>query len=135
MAVVFTNAKWEVNAKDLSSFVTDISPNYASEMLDETAMGDTTRIKKGGLKDWSFDVTVHYSQESTTTPEAVLWGLVGTTVCVEYRDVNTCSTATNPILSGIGVLENFNRGGTVGNLLTATFRVNSAGTLSRASSS
>ena len=134
MAVLFSSALFEVNAKSLSAYVTDISPNYGSEMLDETAMGDSTRIKKGGLKDWSFDVSYLYDQ-STSAPEAILWSLVGTTVCVEYRDINVCSSANNPILSGIGIVENFNRGGTVGALLKATSRIVSAGTLSRASSS
>ena len=131
---LFSSAKWEVNAKDLSSYVTDITPNYASEMLDQTAMGAGTRGMKGGLKNWSFDVTYLYDC-STGGPEAVLWSLVGTTVCVEYRDVNTCGGASNPILSGVGTLENLNRGGTVGGLLKATSRVVAFSDLTRASAS
>lgn len=132
--IVFSSALFEVNAKSLSNKVTSITPNYSAESLDGTAMGDGTRKHKGGLYDWTFDVTFAWEM-STTSPEAVLWGLVGTTVCVEYRDINICSSANNPILSGVATLLNFNRGGQVGTLLTATSQFAAFSALSRASSS
>ena len=134
MARNFNDALVVVNGKDLSGYTPSVTFNYGSEMLDQTAMGDTTRSKLGGLFDWSFDFQFHYDQ-STSGPEAVLWGLVGTTSCWEVRPRNVCSSANNPIYSGIGVLENFNYGGQVGSLLTAQCVVQSNGTLSRASSS
>ena len=102
--LVYTNAKLEIKGVDLSSHASEVALNYASETQDETAMGNDTRIRKGGLKDWSVDVTFHQDYAAAAV-DATLFSVVGTTVCVEVRPQNICSTATNPIYSGIAVLE------------------------------
>jgi hypothetical protein len=130
--LVYTNAFIQINAVDLSSHASEVSLNYASEMQDETAMGDSTRVRKGGLKDWSVDVTWHQDFAAGAV-DATLFSLVGTTVCVEMRPQNICSTAINPIFSGIGVIESYNpMGGSVGALLDAPTTIQSAGNLTRA---
>lgn len=130
--LVYTNAFIQINAVDLSSHASEVSLNYASEMQDETAMGDSTRVRKGGLKDWSVDVTWHQDFAAGAV-DATLFSLVGTTVCVEMRPQNICSTAINPIYSGIGVIESYNpMSGSVGALLDAPTTIQSAGNLSRA---
>lgn len=127
----FRNALVAINGTDLSDHVASVALNYASEMLDETAMGDSTRIRKGGLKAWSIDLTAHQDFAAGEW-DATLWSLVGTTVCVEIRPQNICSTVTNPIWSGIGVIEKYNPvGGGVGTLLDAPTTIQSAGDLSR----
>ena len=98
--LVYTNAKFEVNGVDLSDHASEVSLNYASEMQDETAMGDDTRIRKGGLKDWSVDVTFHQDFAANKV-DATLFSVVGTTVCVELRPQNICSTTLNPIFSDV----------------------------------
>ena len=133
--LVYTNAKIEINGVDLSAHASEVGLNYASEMQDETAMGDSTRVRKGGLKDWSVDVTWHQDFAAGAV-DATLFSLVGTTVCVELRPQNICSTSINPTYSGIGVIESYNPvGGAVGALLDAPTTVQAAGALSRASSS
>jgi len=130
--LVYTNAFIQINAVDMSSHAESIGLNYASEMQDETAMGDSTRVRKGGLKDWSIDVNWHQDFAAASV-DATLFSLVGTTVCVEMRPQNICSTAINPIFSGIGVIESYNpMGGSVGALLDAPTTIQSAGDLSRA---
>ena len=130
--LVYTNAFIQINAVDLSSHASEVSLNYASEMQDETAMGDSTRVRKGGLKDWSVDGTWH-QDFAVVAVDATLFSLVGTTVCMEMRPQNICSTAINPIYSGIGVIESYNpMGGSVGALLDAPTTIQSAGDLSRA---
>ena len=132
--LVYTDAKIEIKGVDLSAHASEVSLNYASETQDETAMGDDTRVRKGGLKDWSVDVTFHQDYAAAAV-DATLFSVVGTTVCVEIRPQNICSTATNPIYSGVVVLESYNPlGGSVGDLLDAPITLQSAGTLSRASS-
>ena len=127
----FRNAKVELNGTDLSDHVASVALNYASEMLDETAMGDSTRIRKGGLKAWSIDITPHQDFGAGEW-DATVFALVGTTVCVEIRPQNICSTVINPIYSGIGVIEKYNPvGGSVGTLLDAPTSIQSAGDLSR----
>ncbi len=127
----FRNANLQVNGVDLSADTDSIALNYSSEMLDETAMGDTTRIRKGGLLVWSIDVNFH-QDFSASHPDGTLFSLIGTTVCVECRPNNVCSTTINPIYSGVGILEKYNPlGGKVGTLLDAPMTIQSAGTLSR----
>jgi hypothetical protein len=129
--LVYTNAKIEINGTDLSSHASEVSLNYASEMQDETAMGDSTRVRKGGLKDWSIDVTWHQDFAAGKV-DATLFSLVGTTVCMEMRPQNICSTVQNPRFSGIGVIETYNpMGGSVGALLDAPTTIQSAGDLDR----
>lgn len=132
---VFTNALFWVNATDLSDHVAEVTLNYSSESLDETAMGDTTRIRKGGLKDWSMDV--NFQQDfAAAKVDATLFSLMGTTACLMLRPKNSCSTGINPDFSGIGVLETYPPlGGAVGTLLMARATWRSASTLTRASSS
>jgi hypothetical protein len=133
--LVYTNAKIEINGTDLSSHASEVALNYGSEMQDETAMGDDSRINKGGLKTWSVDVTFH-QDFATNAVDQKLFSLVGTTVCVEIRPQNICSTAINPTYSAIGVIESYNPvSGSVGSLLDAPVTIQSAGTLARASSS
>lgn len=134
MAIVFRDARLIVNGKDLSVYTPSVSINYASEILDQTAMGDTTRSKLGGLYDWSLDLELHYASD-TGGPEAVLWGLVGTSACWELRPRNSCAAPTNPEYSGVGILDGFNYGGNVGALLVAKGKVAPVSALTRASSS
>lgn len=131
----YRNAYLAINGTDLSAHVESLALNYKSEMLDETAMGDSSRIRKGGLKDWSIDVS--FNQDfASGGPDGTLFSLVGTTACVEVRPQNICSTASNPTFSGIGVIETYNPlGGAVGTLLKAPLTIQSASDLSRASSS
>ena len=130
----FRNAKLEVAGVDLSGDGANVAINYASEMLDETAFGDTTRIRKGGLFSWSIDATLHQDFRAGG-PDATLFSLVGTTVCVEVRPQNICSTSINPIYSGVGILEKYNPiSGNVGTLLDAPITLQSASVLLRSSS-
>lgn len=116
---------------DLSDDTESVTLNYSAEMLDETAMGDTTRIRKGGLLDWSLDVNFHQDFAASQV-DATLFSLVGTTTCVELRPLNSCSTTINPSYTGICVLETYNPvGGSVGSLLDAPATFQSAGTLAR----
>lgn len=127
----FRNAKVEINGTDLSSHVASVAINYSSEMLDETAMGDSTRIRKGGLLDWSVEITPHQDFASGAW-DATLFSLIGTTVCLEVRPQNVCSTTINPRYSGIGIVSVYNPvGGAVGTLLDAPTTIMSAGDLAR----
>ena len=127
----FKNAMFEINGTDLSDHVESLTLNYSAEMLDSTAMGDTTRVRKGGLKDWSADVNFHQDLAATEV-DATLFTLVGTTACVQIRACNACSSAGNPDFSGIVILESYNPlGGAVGAMLDSPSTFQSAGTLSR----
>ena len=126
------NPKVEVNGVDLSDNFSSAALNLSAEMLDETAFGDTTRIRKGGLFDWSIELNAHQDFVSGEV-DSTFFALVGVTACIELRPQNICSTVINPIYSGIGIIESYNPiGGDVGSLLDAPITIQSAGALSRA---
>lgn len=128
--VVFRNAYVWIDTTDLSAQVKEVSINYKSEMLDRTAMGNSTREHRGGLYDWSISITPH--QAWAASVDSVLWPLVGTSAALEVRPANACSTATNPRWSGVGCLESYQPlSGAVGTLLPAPVTFQSAGDLTR----
>ncbi|MCR4375678.1 MAG: hypothetical protein NUW22_12595 [Acidobacteria bacterium] len=133
-SLVATNTFFWANGIDLSSYVTGVTFNRGSEGQDATTMGQTTRISKGGLKTWSFDVQFLWDN-STGGPEPTLWSLLGTTSCVEYRHQNACSSVNNPSYWGIASVLDLPQAAAVGAMLTVNAKFENAGTLSRASSS
>lgn len=129
---VFTDAEVVINAVDLSDHVKSVTLNYSAELQDDTAMGDDTRSKIGGLKDWS--VSVEFEQDfAASSVDATLFGLVGTTFTVTVKpDKSTATSATNPKYSGTGILESYPPlDGAVGDLATSGITIQAAGTLSR----
>ncbi|HAM40662.1 MAG TPA: hypothetical protein DCP69_04835 [Candidatus Omnitrophica bacterium] len=132
--IVFSNALLAVNGIDLSAYVQDITLNYGSESQDVSVMGTGTRKHKGGVKDWSIDVKFLYDC-STGGPEARLFGLEGTSACVEYRPINACATEARPMFWGIGSIFNGPIGGSYGGMLQFTTKIASYGDLTRATAS
>jgi hypothetical protein len=133
-SLAFTNASVVLNSVDLSDHVKSVTLNYSAAMLDDTAMGDTTKKNKGGLKDWSLNV--EFKQDyAAASVDATLFPLVGSTFTVAVKPVNTATSATNPQYSGTGILESYPPiAGGVGNLAAASVTIQAAGTLSRATS-
>ena len=130
---VLTDAFFSFTAVDLSDHTVGVSSNYMAELLDDTAMGDTTRSRIGGLKDWEFTVTLH-ADEASSSVHQTLFPLVGTTGTVIFRPVNTGGVgATNPNYTGTAILENCPPlTGNVGELHTISVTFRAAGALSRA---
>lgn len=128
--VVWRNAYVWVDSSDLSGQIAEAALNYGSEMLDRTAMGDTTRNRRAGLYDWSIELRAH--QAFATAVDSVLFPLVGTSAALEIRPQNACTTASNPRYTGVGTIEKYNPlSGAVGTLLPAPVTFQSAGALSR----
>ena len=136
--VHWRNAYIAINGVDLSDDCSSLSVSYEAEMLDETAMGDTTRQNKGGLFNWGVEANFHQDFGASQV-DATLFNLVGTTVCFEIRPNNSCSSANNPIFSATGVVQSYQPlGGEVGTLLDCPVSLvpgGTAGSLNRASSS
>lgn len=133
--IVLTDAFVSINGVDLSDHVKSVTLPYAAEMLDDTVMGDDTRSSKGGLKTWS--ITIEFLNDwAANEVDATLFPLVGSTFTIIVRPVNTGGvSATNPNFTGTGILESYPPlGNQVGELATTSVTVQSAGTLSRATS-
>lgn len=133
--LVLTDAFVSFASVDLSDHVRQVTLNYSAEMLDDTAMGDTTRSRKGGLKDWNASVEF-YADEASAKVQATLFPKVGTTGTLIVRPVNTGGvSATNPNYTGTGILESLPPvTGAVGDLQMAPASILAAGALSRATS-
>lgn len=132
MATVhFYNAYLWINGVDMSAMCSEIALTYGAELLDETAFGDTTRINKGGLYNWSLGLTFH-QEFGAALVDGLLFPLVGTTTCFEVRPVNSCSTAINPRFFGVGILSDYPpMSGQVGTLLDVKATIASASNLTR----
>lgn len=129
-SIVFRNAMLQVNGVDLSASVQRLTLNYEAASLDETAMGNTARQMRGGLKSHGMDVTFF---QKFSCVDATLFGLVGCQVCGDVRSCNACASAcTNISYQGTWLVQSYPpMGGAVGDLLTATVRFEPAGDLSR----
>lgn len=129
-SVVYKNAYVWIDSSDLSAQCAEATINFKSEMLDRTAMGDTTRNRRGGLFVW--DVALKFHQAWATAVDSVLFPLVGTSAALEIRPLNSCTTSVNPRWTGVGCLESYQPlGGGVGSLLSAPVTFQSAGALAR----
>ena len=114
--LVLDDASVVLNSVDLSDHVKSVSISYSAEMHDDTAMGDNTKSNKGGLKDWSLDVTFHQDYAASSV-DATLFPLVGSTFAVVVKPTSGAVSATNPSYSATGILESYTpMGGGVGEL-------------------
>lgn len=132
-AFVWTNGYLLVNSVDLSDHVRALTLNYSGDMQEQTAMGDGTRTRLSGLKDWSINVTFKQDFDSGSV-DATLFSLIGgAAVTVAVKPVNATTTATNPQFSGSAVLETYPPlAGSVGVLAEVSATFQAAGTLTRA---
>lgn len=132
-SMVMTDAFVSLGGTDVSTYVRSVSLPYGAEMLDDTTMGDTTRINKGGLKTWQLDI--EFQQDFTDNLiDEILFPLVGTTFTVIVRPVaSSVVGVSNPNYTGTGILESYQPiGQSVGDLGTSSVTIQSAGTLTRA---
>src|SRR6266704_3641560 len=81
--LVFTDASVKINTVDLSDHVKSVKVNYSADLLDATAMGMTSKARKGGLKDW--DVEIEFYQDYAASK----------------------IDATNPRYSGNGIIDKY----------------------------
>lgn len=133
--MVLTDAFVSVNAVDYSDQVRSVTVNYEAEEVDDTAMGDTTRTRTGGLKNWSMEFEFIQDEASGQTG-ANLFALVGSTTAVIVRPDNSDGVGvTNPNYTGTGLVTSYTPvGGGIGDLSMCRLSVVSAGALSRATS-
>ena len=132
-SLVLADCFVSLGGTDVSTYVRSVTLPYAAEMQDDTTMGDTTRINKGGLKNWSIDIEFQQDFADNLIDE-ILFPLVGTSFTVIVRPVaSSVVGVSNPNYTGTGILESYQPfGQSVGDLATSTVTIQSAGTLTRA---
>ena len=105
----FLDAEVTCNAVDLSSFVRSVSLDVNNEILETTAMGDFTRVKIAGMKDWSATVEF-YNSFYTAEVDATLWPLSdgGTVFTLTVMPDKTAGISTvNPKYTGSVILPTY----------------------------
>lgn len=132
--LVLTDAFISIDSNDVSADGNQVSISYEAESVDETAFGDSTRINKGGLKNWSMDIT--FNQDFAASQlDSILFPLVGTTVAVAVRPTSASVGTGNPSYNGTGLIQSYAPlGNSVGDLATASLNITCAGDLSRSTS-
>lgn len=131
-SLVLTDCFVSLGGTDVSTYVRSVTLPYSVELLDDTTMGDTTRVNKPGLKVWQADIEFQNDFTDNLIDE-ILFGLVGTSFTMIVRPTSSAVSTSNPNYTGTGVMENYNPfGQSVGELVTSRVTIKSAGALSRA---
>ena len=133
MAVAnFTDASATINSVDLSDHVESIRLETKADMLENTAMGNTTHTFQAGLLDWSVEI-VFFQDYAVGSVDATLEALVGAALFpIIIRPDSAAKSTTNPEYTGNGVLEaHQGLSGGVGTLQKVTARIRPAGALTR----
>ena len=133
MATLMLNdAVITVDGTDLSDWVKQVRIDYGAASLDETAMGDTTKINKGGLKEWSGQIDFMQDYAASAV-DVTLFSLIGTVVTITGKPTSAAVGATNPNYTGSALLTGYPPlSGSVGELAMTSLSFVSAGDLSRA---
>lgn len=127
---VFQNAYFSIDGQDVSAQVKEATLNFKSEMLDRTAIADNTRNRRGGLFDWS--IAVKFLQSYNTSIDGILFAGIGTSMLIELRPLNACTTGVNPRFFGVAVPDGYQPlAGAVGALIESSITFQSAGSLTR----
>lgn len=132
--LVLTDASVTCTGVNLSNRVRSVTIQYNADAVENTAMGDTTHTRLGGLKDWS--VNIEFNQDyGAGSVDATLFPKVGSTFAFVGRPTSAAVSATNPNFSGTALLESYQPiNGSVGDLNTVSVSMVAAGALARATS-
>lgn len=131
---VINDASIVINAVDLSDHCKSVTLNYEAESVDDTNMGDTTRLMVGGMLNYSLEV--EFAQDyAAGEVDATLFALVGTATTVTVKATSGAVSATNPSFSGSMLLTSYSPvSGSIGDLATTSASFVPAGALTRATS-
>ena len=127
--LIYTDAEFFLGGYDLSADHNEIGLDYSSEMLDVTTMGDSTRIRAGGLDTATVNGSGFWNGGAGNADDA-LFGLAGEDqkVLTLFPDGIVEGTSTLKGYAMKAVLADYNIGNSVGEMLTFSITAESAGT-------
>ena len=129
--IVLTDVSVSLGGVDISDHVESVAIDYKSEVVDATAMGDASRVRLAGLKDWSVTLNVHANYADDELDET-LFGLVGTVAALIVKPTSGSVSASNPSYSGNVVVESYSPiTGGVGDLAKSSVSLPGSGALTR----
>jgi len=130
--LALTNMYNIFNAVDLSDHATASTIVADADQLDSTAFGDAWREFTGGLKKGTYNITL-LDDFASGSVDATVWSAfnTGTAVAVATRPVNTTIATTNPEYQ-FNILPNqWNIGGTLGEMAGKTLSYPITGAITR----
>ena len=131
--LALVDAVVSVNAKDLSPDGVKVDLEYSADELEDTAFGDTTKSRIGGLKDWGGTFEFNQDFAATPAPDVDLFAIVGTVVAIAIKPTSAATSATNPDYQGNALVSSYKIFGQgVGELAMAVVTFVAAGDLTRA---
>lgn len=131
--IVLTNAYVTINSVDVSDHVASVTLNSSIDVVETTAFGTTgARTRIGGLADNSISLEFHQDYASTSI-EATIYPLLGTTTTVVVKPNGSTTSTTNPsYTSTVLVSEWTPLNGAVGELATASVTWPVSGAITKA---
>lgn len=130
-SLAFTDAFVLVAGNNMSAFLKKVALKENGVELDDTAFGDTTHSRLGGLKDYTLDFD--WNQDfAAGGPDAIIFPLFNTVVTFEVRPTSAGRATTNPGYTGSVLISDYSpMDGAVGDLLSLTTSWKAAATLVR----
>ena len=116
----------------LASYLTQVELKTSANDITTTAFGSTWVTRVAGLKEGS--LTLQFNQDyATTTVDATLWPLLGTSATVVIKPTSTAVGANNPAYTAICLVNDLTPvSGQIGDLATFSVTWPTTGTVSRA---
>lgn len=133
--IVLTNAYVTINSVDVSDHVASVTLNSSIDVVETTAFSSTAaRTRIGGLADNSISLEFHQDYASTSI-EATIYPLLGSTTTVVVKPVNTTVAVTNPQYTATVLVSEWTPlNGAVGELATASVTWPVSGAITKATS-
>mgnify|MGYP004450943837 CR=1 FL=1 len=126
--LVYTDAKLFVGGYNLSADSNEIGLDYSADMLDVTVYGDDTRTRTGGLESATLNGSGFWNGGYGNADD-VLFGLVASdkVPLVVFANGITEGTTTDKGYAFETVVESYNIGNSVGEMMTFELTAQSAG--------
>lgn len=131
--IVLTDAYVSLGGSDVSAYVKQVTLNLNIELQDNTAMGDTTRARIGGLKDSSIQLEFQQDFGDNLIDEILFtaWD-AGAAIACAVRPTSDAISTGNPEYQVSGLIENYSPlGNSVGERAMAPVTIQGTGAVVR----
>ncbi|MBU6346287.1 MAG: radical SAM protein [Cyanobacteria bacterium REEB494] len=131
--IVLTDAKVTINSVNLSSYISSVTLNTSTDVVETTGFSSTAaRTRVAGLQDNS--VTIEFFQDfATSLVEQTIYPLLGSTTTVVVLPTSSAASATNPSYTFTALVSEWQPlSGAVGELSTASVTWPISGAITKA---
>ena len=103
---VYSDAYLSFAGTVISDHVKSLALTTGVETGDKTAMGDTTRVSKGGMLTWGLSIEFH-GDFAAAELDALISGLTASEAAIEVRPTSGAASPTNPKWTGTGLVSDY----------------------------